>query len=313
MAGLNRTELARARGLIEYDGATIFSRNSGITVNFVSETKRVPSDNHGENHELETNRFVEVLLNPLGEVEDLAVLYPHLTKTYGASACGSTDKAAVVKLDTGEWYTLHNAIVYKQPDLNLGIGQDLFGQTVLRGLIKNQADPADDNAWYTEATAQTYPGDGEADLSLVKEGLFSAAWGADPWDEWWADNGFRVSFATELLPAGPDTLHSDYIMGNQTVTVTARPKGITAAQLMARINARFQGRGLGLDANPGATDLVISNDYLYFALYGADLANPSLIAKKTEDVLPELTWRNVRPLDSGAETAVAYVGAAAPA
>ena len=315
---INRNNIARGRGQVTLGGQTIFPRGE-ITVDFIQRTFQITKGGSTRDTR-DRDRLVEIRLTPTGRITSglLGVFYPHLTKVYGAKALGSSDAAAVVYLEANDIsYTIHNAVVFKQPDLNLQAGQTPFGELVIHGLVKNSTDPGATDSYFTEASA-TYPDDAAFDPSAVKAGLFTAAWGSSPWDSFRSNDGFRVSFNTQMIPDGEDSLTRDYIVGNQAITVACRPKAITEQQLMAKIESRFQDASapLGSTSIQGASpdDLNISNDDLYFRLYNAGIASaPRLVGKPDQDIVGALTFFADRSETSGVETAVGYVGTSAPA
>ena len=314
---INRNNIARGRGQISFGGQTIFPRGE-ITVDFIQRTFQITKGGSARDTR-DRDRLVEVRLTPTGQITSglLGVFYPHLTKAYGSKALGATDSAAVVYFEANDIaYTIHNAVVYKMPDLSLKAGETAFGEIVIHGLIRNSMDPSDANAYFTEATT-TYPDDAAYDPAAVKAGLFTAEWGSSPWDSFRSDDGFRVSFNVQMASDGEDDLTRDYIVGNQAITVACRPKAITEEQLLAKIESRFQDSAapLGSTSLQGASadDLNVSNDDLYFRLYNAGIASaPRLIGKPDEDIVGALTFFADRSETSGVETAVGYVGTSAP-
>lgn len=316
----SRSNIKRGRGQIVFGGETLFSKTP-IEVNWLQRTFKVQAANHGNVDTRDQDRLIEIKFTPAGQItaDQLGVLYPHLDAAYGSKALGGSDAAAVIYFEAdNQQLTVHNAVVFQQPDLNLKVGQTPFGQCTLHGLVRDTYEPNASNAYYTLAGV-SYPGDADFAATEIKAGLFKAVWGSDaPWSEFWSKDGFRVQFGTQLIADGPDgTLTRDYIVGNQVTKVTCNPKGITVAQLSAKLAGRFQGSGapLGSVSMAGATpdDLIISNSDLYFRLYKAGIDTSMLKASPTEDVTGQMVFFADRSLTAGAGTPVAYLGVSAPA
>ena len=312
-----RSAIKRGRGQVQLGGETLFARDQ-ISVNWLHRSFALSTANSGNVDLRDSDRMIEIRLTPVGQITDelLAVTHPHLTKAYGAAGCGSSDAAATVYFEADDQLmTVHNAVVFQMPDLNLRGGQTAFGPMVIHGLVKNSTDPGAANSYYTLSTS-SYPDDAAFDASQVGAGIFSAAWGSSPWDAWHSDDGFRVQFGTEMVADGPDGLTRDYKVGNQTVRVTCRPKGITMAQLEAKLAARFQGTSAPIGSTSlrgNATNLNISNGDLYFRLYSADIETCSVVGHPMQDITGPITFGASRTQTSGVDNPVAYVGEAAPA
>lgn len=316
--GYDRTTVARGRGQIVMSGVTLLSEDA-IKVDLVSVPVPVNAANAGEVDRLDRDRFIEVSFTPIGQINaaNLALLYPILSKSYGASLLGSDDVPLDIYFEAGsKKITIHNAAVTQQPALDLRVGVNPFGPVKFTGIIRKGYSHGDAAALYTEATA-SYPGDAELDLSEIKRAGVVASWGAtSPWDEFYSGAGWKVSFGAELKADGPDGMTADWIVGNQKVTVSGRPKGITVAQALAQISGRFQGAAGVLGAtslNNGGDDLILTNADLYVCLYGASLnERQQLLAAPQEDAVGNLTWTSSRTITAGAVDPVALVAIEAP-
>lgn len=314
----SRANIKRGRGQIVFGGETLFAREA-IEMNWLHRTFQVTTGNHGHVDTRDSDRLIEIRFTPVGQItaDLLAVLYPHLDTAYGESALGGSDAAAVVYFEADDQaFTVHNAVIYQMPDLNLRGGQPVFGPCVIHGLVRNSYEPAANNSYYTLATT-SYPDDAAFAASEVKAGIFKAAWGgSSPWSEFWSQDGFRVQFGTQMIADGPDGLTRDYRVGNQAVRVTCRPKGITVANLEAKLAARFQGTSAPIGSTSllgNAANLNVSNSDLYFRLYSADIDTSGLRATPTQDVTGQMVFYAARTLTAGAGTPIAYVGTSAPA
>lgn len=306
----DRTTLARGRGQVTLGGQTLLSRDP-ITVAMIHTPVPVTTANAGQVDTLDRDRRVEITFTPVGGITSglLGVLYGPLAKKYGQRLLGDTDAAAVVYFEAGgKSITVHNAAVTSMPELTLAAGVPPFGRMTITGLIRNTYDWADANAFYTEASA-SYPGD-SITLSQFSWGAASAAWGAtSPWDEMFSGNGWRIGFNMALTPAGPDGTTRDFICGEQRVTVTGRPIGITLADLTTKIGGRVQEAGLGNTSLRNVSDdLVVTTSGMVVTVTAADLNERlPLVGGPMEDVVGPLTWGAVRTHDTGAQVALASV------
>lgn len=314
---IDRTTVLSEPGLLVFGSQHIYSKEA-ITVELIEETQPVPTDAFGDLDERGVDRRIEIKLTPVGELEALAVLYPHGGLDLGASPFGSTDAAAVIYTASGKSLTIHNAAVTTMPDLALGHKVTLFGEVTLTGLLRNEYDPNDANAYFTwAASGASYPGDASFSPAAIKTLGYVAAWGATaPWDEFYSEAGFSVKFNTsfESVPAdGHGTI--DMRLSNLVVEVTGTPVGIAFADAVAKFG--YQGSGFQLGASKAASDdLVITNQVgataLHFALASPILKQaPARFGSKVRGV-GELMWRATRTLTAGAADPLFTVGTSAP-
>jgi hypothetical protein len=317
MPTYNRNDIKRGRGLVQVGSTNIFVRGD-LTLRWGQSTFDIQTQ--GRQRDKRANdRFVIAQFQPVGVISTalLALYYPHLSKAFGAKALTSSDVAWKFYFEADdELFTVHNCVVFKQPDLNLALGQSPFGQMTVHGLVRNEMEANEDNAFYTRSTS-SFPGDTGYSAANDKAGLFTGAWGeTSPWDELHSENGFRVSVNAQLTKDGPDSFTRDYKVGNQSITVQAVPKGISIDNLADKLEPKYQGEDAALGCDSvlaNADDLDISNDDLYVRLYNADFSTGGVVADPNTDVVESLTWENKRTSTSGDDDPVLYVGTSAPA
>jgi hypothetical protein len=313
----DRTTIFQEPGLLVFNSQHFYSKGP-ITVNLIEETTDVESDQFGGLDERPVDRRIEIRLEPVGELEALATLYPHGGLTLGQSIFPANDAAAVIFTPAGRSLTVHNVAVSQMPTLRLGHRETLFGELVLTGLIRKSTEPNAANAYYTwAASGASYPGDAQFDPSAIKTLGYKATWGSAPWADFVCEAGMEVSF-TSTLESVPVDGHgtADMRLGDLAATVSGVPLGIAPADLLTA--RKYQGAGNELGASKGsATDLVIVNQLgatqLHFELYGAVLQETPLAFSGRQRGVGQVQWRATRKLAAGVATPLYYVGTAAPA
>lgn len=313
----DRTTILQEPGLLVFGEANIYSK-AEIVVDFIAETAEIETDAFGPVDERDIDRRVEIRLTPVGEVEALAVLFPHGGLILGESPFGATDATAVIYTPSGKSLTVHNAAVTQMPSLSLGHTETAFGEVVITGLMKKSGAPQDANAYFTYvASAATYPGDAGFDPSAIKTLGFQGTWGSSPWADFLTESGFAVSFSTsfEGVPVdGHGTV--DMRLSGLTVEVTATPVGVPLADVLTAL--KFQGSGNALGATKvGASDLIIDNQVgatqLHFELLKPILKqSPARFGASVRGV-GELVWRATRTITAGSPDPIFYIGVSAPA
>lgn len=313
---IDRTTILQEPGLLVFGGAHVYSQGE-IVVDFVEETKEIETDAFGPVDERAVDRRVEIKLTPVGEIESLAVLFPHGGLLLGESPFGASDAAAVVYTPLGKSLTVHNAAVTSMPDLALGHGKTAFGELVVTGLLRNEMSPEESSAYYTwAASGATYPGDAGFSASAIKTLGYKGTWGSSPWADFLTEEGFKVSFGSEFegVPVdGHGTV--DMRLKSLSVEVSATPVGIAPADVLAAL--KFQGGGNQLGASKASSDdLVIVNQVggtqLHFELLKPVLKQSPLRFGASVRGVGELTWRSTRTITAGSPDPVFYLGTSAP-
>lgn len=314
---VDRTTLIQEPGLLVFGSGHFYSKED-IVVEFIEETAEIDTDTYGVVDERPVDRRIEISFTPVGELENLAVLYPLGGLLMGASPFGGSDSAAVIYTASGKSLTVHNAAVTTMPALNLGHRETLFGDVTITGLLKNNADPTDANSFFTwAASGATYPGDAQFAASSIKTLGYKAEWGDSPWDDFLTESGFAVAFSSafEDVPVdGHGTV--DMRLSSLSVEVTATPVGIALADVIAAM--KFQGAGNALGGSKAsAADLAIDNQLgstqLHFELLKPTLKQaPARFGSSTRGV-GELVWRATRTITAGSPDPLFYIGTSAPA
>lgn len=314
---IDRATILQEPGLLVFGSQHVYSQGE-ITVDFVEETQPIATDTFGEIDERAVDRRVEIKLTPVGEIEALAVLYPHAGLGLGASPFGATDSEAVIYTASGKSLTIHNAAVTTMPNLTLGHRTTIFGEVTITGLLANSTAPSGAAAYYTwAASGASYPGDANFSPSAIKTLGYKAAWGASsPWDEFFSEAGFSVNFSSsfENVPAdGHGTV--DMRLTGLSVEVSGIPIGVAFADVATKM--KFQGAGADLGASKAlADDLIITNQVgataLHFTLAAPTLKQaPARFGAAVRGV-GELLWRATRTITAGAADPLFAIGTTAP-
>jgi hypothetical protein len=313
----DRTTLIQEPGLVTFGSAYFYSVGP-ITVDLVEERNPIPSDAFGDLEQRVIDRRVEIKFTPIGELEALSVLFPHGSKTLGASLFPSSDAACVIDTPSGKRLTVHNAAITSQPTLICGHDKTLFGEVTITGLIRKDYEPNDAAAYFTYATGQTYPGDANISLAAIKTLGYKAAWGASsPWDEFFSQAGFTLTtdISTEaVMVDGHGTV--DMRVSNLVATVAATPVGISVSDIITK--RAFQGSGNQLgQSRVSGDDLIITNALgslsLHVQLYGAMILDTPLRFSNQQIGNGEVVWQGTREFATGTPVALYYVGTSAPA
>jgi hypothetical protein len=313
---LDRTTILQEPGLLVFGSQHIYSK-AEIVVDLIEEASPIETDAFGPVDDRAIDRRIEIRLTPVGELEALAVLFPHGALDIGGSPFGSTDSAAAIYTASGKSLTVHNAAVTSMPNLVLGHTATLFGEVVITGLLANETEPNAAAAYFTwAASGASYPGDASFSPAAIKTLGYKGAWGSSPWDEFLTEGGFAVSFnsAFENVPAdGHGTV--DMRLASLSVEVTATPIGIAFADIATAM--KYQGSGNELGASKViASDLIITNQLgsaqLHFELLRPVLkAAPARFGSRVRGV-GELRWMATRTITAGSPDPLFYIGTSAP-
>jgi hypothetical protein len=239
-----RTTYSVGPGLI-ISGTTSIRTKGNIKITEIIET--VPIEvaySGGKVDERATNRYAEITFQPAGEIEtaDLAFLYPHAAKTFGADLFPAVDVALTVLGSDGTSQTYSAYAVTKMPSLNLGVENDVFGECTIRCLGTG------DTAWSTASSLCTALESGATDASTdtfaVSDIIRAPAyltWGST-FVALNTIDGIKIDFNMGTFDKKND-LYGIQNMGISSFEATAsfKPVGVTATAL--RTAGKIQGSG----------------------------------------------------------------------
>lgn len=308
--GIARSTLLREPGKITYGGANFFSKGN-IVVTPVSERVMIESSIRGTlDATRPVDRMFRVTMQPVGEWENLGVLYGPLSKTFGASLIGDTDAPLVIHTLGGLKLTFANAAITRVPGLRMTVKETLLGEMEFTAILANEGAPATLADYYTLQTGQAYDGDTGIDGATIKTLSYAASWGeSDGWAEFYTRNGWTITPEVSIEPEYVDGLGTiDYKVTNQKVRATGALMGPTLAEVWTALQ---HGTALGASRLAGGEDLVISATGVYVQLYNALLTEgPATFGQSP--LVGDVTFEATRKWTANVPDPLIYIGTAAP-
>jgi len=312
---LQRSALIRGPAIVTTTSTTLrtFYTKTDIAIRSVPAWAAVTTSMYGQVDKAITDRVIQVDLDLWGSWENLDVLFPSyaLAPQAGGSIFGTSDVTWAFTGRNGDKITLANAQITKLAGLYLGVDQDLFAAKIqLTGLIKNNANPEDANAYYTIATAESYSDNAFAKTNY-KRSRFTGAWGAlTGFTTITPQKGVQISWELDGKPLSVDGLGTlDYTIGENIMIGTAKciPVGNTMAQLEAQ--AAGQGVALGTLLSNTSADLTwtAAAGAPVIVLKGAAISEHGYVFGAEPLRQGEVTWMTTRGFTTGAPNAVATV------
>lgn len=221
MPTFDRTTIVRGPCKITYDSQTFYSK-AGVVLTTTNATFDKETDAYGIVSKSKTDFSIVVEFEPVGEIEALAVLFPHGNTAMGASIYGSTDKNLVI-VSVDKTYTILNAQITQMPTISCSATKTSFGSVQFTGLLKKDGDPENIADYYTTTTGASI---GTAfNPSLIVTAPYTATLGA--LDPFMSAEGFEISFDLSLNPVVVDGIGTvDMSMGNLGCNITCIPTGI---------------------------------------------------------------------------------------
>lgn len=310
MSGINRTTILAGPALVTFGGQNFYSKGD-VTLNFKPKMFAVSTAHFGEVDQRVSDREFEVSFEPDGRFTSglAAVLWPYASTFNGASLYGSTDRPLVVWSRDGQKLTLVNAAVTGMPNMHFGAAKPIQGSIKFTGLLANATDPSNAAAYYTLASA-TYPGDAGWLASDVKIQAYTSAWGSSPWDAFFTEDGWDISFALNLKPQLVDGLGTvDMTLQGLVVTAKCVPVGPAVTDILAKIAPAV---ALGNSIAALSHHLLISGTGVCAQVYNAGMAESGFTYGAEKKRIGATTWKATRTLTSGTPDPLYYVGTTAP-
>jgi hypothetical protein len=156
---------------------------------------------------------------------------------------------------------------------------------------------------------------GALDREKVITQPYLLGWGDDPpWDEWTTDEGITVKWSLANLEPVPNDAEGpiNYMFSGIDAEVECIPQGPTEEDIAAALNLQGAGAVRGRSLNADARDLIIQNDGVYFALYGANLSAFTQRWSAKQRRVGAVKFKPTRVLSGGIIQDLAYIGVAAP-
>jgi hypothetical protein len=250
---------------------------------------------------------ITATFTPVGEWEDLSVLWPYTNTLLGTLITDSSD--LVIHSFAGKKLTFYNAAVTKQPTITASAIKTLIGAITFEAFLKNNTDPEDAASRFTivdEALVDT-----SFDPDNVLTQPYTASWGASPWDNFETKAGWVIDPNESFEVVTTDSLGqvSKRLM-NLEVTAKAQPLGLSESQLMTKLLLQNTGAVRGRDLAGDNLNLV--GDGVYIRIYGAALKAAAQHFAAEKERIGELTWSATRTFSAGAPNPLFFVGASAP-
>ena len=254
------------------------------------------------------NETIKLTFTPVGEWEELDVLWPYATTKLGSIVNDNSD--LIIYTAAGKRLTFHNAVVAKMPNIILSSVKTLIGQVEIDCYLKNNTDPEDADARWNIADDLLADTTFNPDNVLTQP--YSASWGtAPPWDDFETKEGFTVDFAETF-----ELVHTDSLGNVATrlsglgVTVKAQPLGISEEQMLEKL--LLQGTGAVRGRSLSGDDLIIQGTSVYVRINKASLRNSVQHFAANLERIGELTWSANRKFVSGVAQPLFFVGTTAP-
>jgi len=216
--------------------------------------------NGAELDERMKSQIAEVSGQPASQLDAMGKYWPYGVAKIGQPLfnAGALLPLVIIPL-VGEQITYPNAALTKCPDITLSASKDaLYGEMTWTCLGDPTKAPTD-AAYFRTLAASTF-----ADTTFNENqnfsDLYTAAWGASPYDAMLSIDGFVISCGMKAWNADVDNVGiANMILQSMSVTAKFKPANLTEAQIDTLLNTQ------GADAIPiggslaGAeTDLVIS-------------------------------------------------------
>lgn len=298
MPVINRTAIISGPALIKYNTTSSFWSKGNVEVKVINDRFPIDTAHFGKVDERNQDRRVEVTFEPSGAITSTlaAVLWPYGATTVGSSIFTGTDKPLEIFGRDGRKITVHAAAITKMSAIRLGVNSTLLGPITFTGLVKNNTDPTNAAAYYTEA-AVAYPGDTGFAIADIKTAAAAAVWGASaPWNSFTSENGFEVDFNLNLAPQKVDGIGTvDMTFQSLDVMLKAIPVGPAALDILAAI-APTTGLGASIAT---ANNLTVTAGTVAVMISKAALTDSGLIFGAAAKRVGATTWMATRTITTG--------------
>lgn len=311
MPGIDRTLILTGPALVTFGGQSFWSKGD-VSVNLNTKRFKVDTAHFGQVDERVSDRSVEVSFEPDGRFTSAlaAVLWPYAATAIGASIYGSADRPLVIWARDGQKLTLPNASVTGMPNLRLGVSKTIMGPIKFTGLLAKNTQPETPGGYYTLANA-SYPGDTGYAVSDILTKPYASAWGSSPWDAFFTEDGWDISFGLQLAPQVVDNFGTvDMRLQGLTVSAKAVPVGPAETEILSKM---LPNSALGNSIAAAASALNISVSGIYVRVYNAGIVDSGLTFGAQKKRISATEWMATRTVTAGTADPLFYVGTSAPA
>jgi hypothetical protein len=240
MATFDRTTIVRGPCKVTYDSQTFYSKG-GVSLTMTNSTFDKETDAYGVVGKAKTDFQVVVEFEPVGEIEALAVLFPHGNTTIGASIYGSTDKPLVVTAADAT-YTITNAAVTQMPSIRCTANNTAFGSVQFTGIVEKGGNPSLLVDYYSVGAGGSIGA--LFNPALIVTAPYTATLGAL---NFYSEAGFEIAFDLSLNPVTVDGMGTvDMSLQNLGVNITCIPTGVAENSFDTYFGSLDVGEDLGV-------------------------------------------------------------------
>lgn len=259
---MQRQSLYSGPGKIYMSNVVLWPQGENGEINLAvnQATDEVGSGMHGHVDDTVADTTVGVSVTPFDNWGALGLLYPAYIRTVvvGTRIFTAADVPCKIWTPDQRLYTIAAAAVTRHPDLQLGVGQPLFGQATITGVIGNNKAIGDANAFYTLALAQADPG-GQMTLADFIRGPWVGAWGAVAgFGAVESEENWTISVEARYKPLVVGKLTRDMELLGVRIMARTRPVGPTQAQIDTQLKIQSAGGALGRRLGASGADLVLT-------------------------------------------------------
>lgn len=303
MPTFSRTAIVRGPCKIGFDTATFYSKG-GVTLTMTNATFDKETDAYGVVSKSKTDFQIVVEFEPVGEIEDLAKLFPYGNTAMGASIYGNADKALTITAADAT-YTINNAAVTQMPSIRCSANNTAFGTVQFTGLLDLGGDPSVLADYYAVAGGASIGTD--FDPAKIITAPYTGSFGEI--GGFFSEAGFEISFDLSLNPVVVDGIGTvDMSLQNLGATVTCIPTGLAENSFDGYFGSLDAGEDLAVDSLNISTETVGG---LRFICAGAQLIDLQKRFSPTDNRLGQLTLAAKRTFSTGAPVALFTVAAVA--
>jgi hypothetical protein len=303
MPTFSRTTIVRGPCKIGFDSATFYSKG-GVTLTMTNATFDKETDAYGVVSKSKTDFQIVVEFEPVGEIEDLAKLFPYGNTAMGASIYGGTDKALTITAADAT-YTITNAAITQMPSIRCSANNTAFGTVQFTGLLEINGDPGLIESYYAVGAGGSI-GTAFDPLKIITAPYRATLGAIGPF---FSEGGFEISFDLSLNPVAVDGIGTvDMSLQNLGATITCIPTGIAENSF----DTFFDTLDAGADLASSALDISTATvGGLNFDCAAVQLIDLQKRFSPTDNRLGQLTLAAKRTFNTGAPVALFTVAAVA--
>lgn len=192
--------------------------------------------------ETRAGSIIRVNIQPFDNWSALALLFPTAYKTPTIGARYPTaDTACEVWTYDQRLFTVQASFVSQPPELHLGSGVGLFGNAEITGVIKDNADVGDADAFLTIETGQADPG-GTFALTDFIRGAWTGVWGSvTGFDAVQAEDEWIITPELRWTPLSVQKQIRAFTLDSVRYMARCRPVGPTQAQILTAMKIQDSG------------------------------------------------------------------------